>query len=108
MYDFYDNKITNPEMLIKNAPNQRTLTEYSQTFYDENMMPIGTWKSGLYDSNGRYYPREWEFVPTCWRRTNTPHIVRPNNNSNLARYSRYENNHINYIDTKYPRFHKFK
>ena len=57
LYDFNDKKVEQPDTIIKDAPDSKTLTEYSQTFYDENMTPIGSWHSGYYGSNGRYYPR---------------------------------------------------
>ena len=108
LYDFYDNKVENPENLIKNAPNQKTLTEYSQTFYDENMMPIGTWKSGFYGNNGRYYPRRGEYYPAGFYKTRTPYIVRPSANTNqgIYKYADYKDN-VNYVDTRFPKFHKF-
>ena len=109
LYDFYDKKIDNPEGLIKDAPNQRTLREYSQTFYDENMLPIGTWRSGYYGSDGKYYPRHSEFIPAGFHRTRSPYIVRPHANTNqgIYQYADYQNN-VNYVDTRFPRFHKFK
>ena len=107
LYDFNDKKVDDPDALIKNAPDKRTLTEYTRTFYDENMMPIGTWRSGFYGSNGRYYPRHAEFVPAGFYRTRTPYIVRPNANNNFSNQVNYRSS-VNYIDTKYPRFHKFQ
>ena len=109
-YDFNDNKVDNPETLIKDAPTQKTLTEYSRTFYDENMIPIGTWRSGFYGNNGRYYPRYGEFYPSGWTRTRTPYIVRPNartNGINQYKYADYKDN-VNYVDTRFPKFHKFR
>ena len=87
LYDFYDKKIDNPDSIIKNAPSKRTLREYSRTFYDENMMPIGTFRSGLYGNNGRYYPINTEFYPAGFYKTRTPYIVRPRAHS----YSKYTN-----------------
>lgn len=109
LYDFNDNKVDNPEKLIKNAPDSTTLKEYSQIFYDENMVPIGTWKSGLYSSTGRYYPRHTEFYPAPFYRTRTPYIVRPHANTGegIYKYADYKDN-VNYVDTRYPKFHKFK
>ena len=106
LYDFYDNKIDNPETLIKNPPDKKTLTEYTQTLYDENMMPIWTYRSGFYGNNGRYYPRRGYFQ-TGWSRTRTPYIVRPNNHSEFFKYADYKDN-VNYVDTRYPKFHKFR
>ena len=106
LYDFNDKKVDDPDSLIKNAPDKKTLTEYSRTFYDENMMPIGTWRSGFYGNNGRYYPRNGEFVPAGFYRTRTPYIVRPNANNNFFKYEDYKYN-VNYVDTRYPKFHKF-
>ncbi len=106
LYDFNDNKVENPDALIKDAPSQKTLTEYSRTFYDENMMPIGTWRSGFYGNNGRFYPRGGIFYPTSWTRTRTPYIVRPRTN-NFYQYADYQNN-VNYVDTRFPKFHRFK
>jgi hypothetical protein len=106
LYDFYDKKVEDPSTLIKNAPNQKTLKEYSQTFYDENMIPIGTYRSGFYGNNGRYYPRRG-FYPTGFQRMRTPNIVRPNNRSDFFKYADYKDN-VNYVDTRYPKFHKFK
>ena len=109
LYDFHDRKIENPANLIKNAPDSKTLTEYSQTFYDENMIPIGTWHSGFYGSNGRYYPRYSEFVPAGFRRTQTPYIVRPHGytQEGIYKYADYKDN-VNSVDTRFPKFHKFK
>ncbi|MBR1776331.1 hypothetical protein IJ750_04585 [bacterium] len=77
LYDFNDKKVENPETLIQNAPSQKTLTQYSQYLYDENMNPIGSFTTGFYGSNGRYYPRGF-YYPKSWN----PHshgefIVRP-------------------------------
>lgn len=80
LYDFHDKKVDNPSTLIKNAPSQKTLKEYSQTFYDENMMPIFNYSTGLYGSDGMYYPRGF-YPPRCWYNTSTPSIVRPSNKS---------------------------
>ena len=107
LYDFYDKKVDRPDSLIQNVPTQKTLTEYSRTFYDENMMPIGTWYSGYYGNDGRYYPRDGEFIPFGWRKSRTPYIVRPQANSSYKKYADFQDN-INYIDTRFPRFHKFK
>ena len=108
LYDFNDKKVENPENIIKNAPSQKTLTEYSRTFYDENMIPIGSWRSGFYGNNGRYYPRYGEFYPTGFYRTPTPYIIRQNAKSdNFFKYADYKNN-INYVDTRYPKMHQFK
>jgi len=106
LYDFNDNRVDSPEMLIKEAPDKKTLTEYSQTFYDENMMPIGTWRSGFYGNNGKYYPRGW-YYPSAWRNSRTPYIVRPRANPNFYKYADYQNN-VNYVDTRYPKMHKFR
>ena len=106
LYDFNDNKVDYPEMIIKDAPSQKTLTEYTRTFYDENMMPIGTWRSGFYGNNGRYYPRNGELVPAGFYKTRTPYIVRPSAKSYGYKYADYKNN-VNYVDTRYPKFHKF-
>lgn len=109
LYDFNDNKVDAPEMLIKDAPDKKTLTEYSQTFYDQNMNPIGTWHSGFYGNDGRYYPRGGMFYPTGFYNTRTPYIVRPHANANTGffKYADYKDN-VNYVDTRYPKFHKFK
>ena len=72
LYDFNDKKIESPEQLIKNPPTQKTLTEYTQTLYDENMIPIGTFRSGLYGNDGSYYPRGL-FYPYYW----TPYRYEP-------------------------------
>ena len=80
LYDFHDKKVDDPSALIKNAPNQKTLKEYSQTFYDENMMPIFTYSTGLYGNGGMHYPRGF-YPPRCWYNTSTPSIVRPANKS---------------------------
>lgn len=101
-YDFYDKKVDNPEALIKNPPDKRTLTEYTQTLYDENMMPIGTYRSGFYENTGRYYPRR--YYPTGWSMAK-PYIVRPNNNKNYLQYADYQETHS--VDTRFARFHKF-
>ncbi len=110
LYDFYDRKVENPGTLIQNAPDKRTLTEYSQTFYDSNMTPIGTWRSGFYGNNGRYYPRNGVFYPSPGvYQMRTPYIVRPHARSDNRLYN-YENYRYrtNYVDTRYPKFHKFR
>ena len=115
LYDFNDNKVESPEMLIKDAPTQKTLKEYSQTFYDENMRPIGIWRSGFYGNDGRYYPRYGSFYPIGGSFSRTPYIVRPRAN-NSFQYSNYRNginyinnrSRINYVDARFPGFHKFR
>ena len=110
LYDFNDRKVEHADTLIQNAPDNRTLTEYSQTFYDANMMPIGTWRSGFYGNNGRYYPRNGVFFPsTAFYQTRTPYIVRPHARTDNRLYN-YENYRYrtNYADTRYPKFHQFK
>ena len=113
-YDFNDNKVDSPDMLIENAPDKKTLTEYSQTFYDENMIPIGTWRSGFYGNNGRYYPRYGEYYPVSWYKRQSPYIVRPRVNgiNQRCRNDFYGHNHHHdntiYVDTRYPKFHEFK
>lgn len=109
LYDFNDKKVDSPEMIIKDAPSQKTLTEYTRTFYDENMMPVGTWRSGFYGSNGRYYPRNSEYIPAGFHKSRTPYIVRPHSNFNhngIYKYADYKDN-VNYVDTRYPKFHEF-
>lgn len=111
LYDFYDNKVDTPESLIKNAPSQKTLSEYSQMFYDEHMLPIGVWRStGYYGNDGKYYPRGF-YYPSSWTRTRSPYIVRPRvyngNQSDFFKYADYKNN-VNYVDTRYPKLHKFR
>ena len=105
-YDFNENKVDHPEAVIKNVPTDKTLTEYSQTFYDENMMPIGTWRSGYFGNDGRYYPRG-VYYPTCFYKTNTPQIVRPR--AGTSGYGSHPPRHggTYYVDTRFPRFHKF-
>jgi len=73
LYDFHDKKVEDPSTLIKNVPTQRTLNEYTQTFYDENMLPVFSYSTGFYDTYGRYYPRGF-YPPRSW-------IPRPFNNS---------------------------
>ncbi len=106
LYDFNDKRVENPDGLIKNAPNQKVLTEYSRTFYDENMLPIGTWRSGFYGNNGRYYPRDGIFYPSAFYHTRTPYIVRPNAKDSF--HYQNPNSSINIIDTRFPKFHKFR
>ena len=77
LYDFNDNKIEEPEELIEDAPPQKTLTQYTQYLYNENMVPIATYRSGYWGSNGRYYPRGFMY-PRGWMPTASPCIVRPN------------------------------
>ena len=110
LYDFNDRKVDQASTLIQNAPDNKTLTEYSQTFYDANMMPIGTWRSGFYGNNGRYYPRNGVFYPsTAFYQTKAPYIVRPHARTDNRLYN-YENYRYrtNYVDTRYPKFHAFK
>jgi len=108
-YDFNDNLVEQPDLIIQDAPDKKTLTEYSRTFYDENMMPIGTWRSGFYGNNGRYYPRGGVFYPTGWRRPASPYMVRPHarTSEGIYKYADYKDS-VNYVDTRYPKFHKFK
>ena len=107
-YDFNDNKVDRPEAIIKDAPTDRTLTEYSQTFYDENMMPIGTWRSGYFGNDGRYYPRGYCY-PAAFYKTRTPGIVRPSARNNFNPYPDTNHRPGTYIeDTRFPKFHKFK
>lgn len=108
LYDFYDNKVENEEALIEDAPDTKTLTEYSQTFYDENMMPIGTWRSGFYSSNGRYYPRRYAFYPSNFNGPPTPYIVRPHARTNhgLHYYNSYRHD-PNFVDSRFPKFQNF-
>lgn len=109
LYDFNDNKVDNPAMLIREEPDKRTLTEYSQTYYDENMNPVYTWRSGFYGSDGRYYPRNAIFYPTGVSGIRTPYIVRPHANNGTGIYQYADNNSsINYVDKRYAQFHKFK
>ena len=105
-YDFNDKKVDRPEAVIKDVPTDKTLTEYTQTFYDENMIPIGTWRSGLYGNNGRYYPRGYLY-PGAFYKTDTPHIVRPKANLEKFNLNNEMRNTI-YVDTRYPKFHEFK
>ena len=100
LYDFYDNKVETPESLIKDAPVQRTLTEYSRTFYDENMMPIGTWKSGFYGNDGRYYPRG-VFYPSAFYKNRSPYIVRPSVRNSFNQPPSRPGTY--FVDTRYPR-----
>ena len=80
LYDFYENKIENPEELIQNAPSQKTLKDYSQYFFDENMNPIGTYSTGLWHNTTRYYNRG-RFIPRCFYSFGSPSIVRPSANT---------------------------
>ena len=75
LYDFNDKKIENPEEFIKNPPKQEYLKQYTQYVYDSNMMPIGTFTSGWYDSSGRYYPRE-SYPAGSYYFPRTPYIIR--------------------------------
>jgi len=106
LYDFNDKKIDSPEMLIKDAPTQKILTEYTQVFYDENMLPIGTWRSGFYGNDGSYYPRFHSFYPIGVNRHRPPYIVRTRAN-NKFRYDDNRRNSTNFVDTRFPGFHKF-
>ena len=108
LYDFHDNKVDQPDMIIKDAPDTKTLKEYSQTFYDENMIPIGTWRSGYFGNDGRYYPRYTQFYPAGFYNSGSPYIVRPHTNTGegIYKYADYQDN-VNYVDTRYPKFHKF-
>ena len=106
-YDFNDNKVDHPEAIIKDAPTERTLTEYSQTFYDENMMPIGTWRSGYFSNDGRYYPRGY-FYPAAFYKRNYPQIVRPRAGTNYYNHPVSGGRSMHYVDTRYPKFHNFE
>lgn len=108
LYDFNDKKVDTPEMLIQNAPDKKTLTEYSQTFYDANMNPVGTWHSGYFGNNGRYYPRGGVFYPTGFYKTGTPYMVRPHANyGGMYQPPNYTRGTV-YVDTRYAKFHQFK
>ena len=102
LYDFYDKKVDNPDDLIQNAPDRDTLKEYSRTFYDENMIPIGSLRSGLYSKGGSFYPRG-TFYPTGEKYyfRPTPYIVRPSANHGL-KLEKPAN--IRYTDTRFPSF----
>ena len=76
LYDFNDKKIDNPEDLMKDPPSQNALKEYNQLFYDENMIPIGGYYTGLWMNSGRHCPGR-RFVPRCFYRTGSPYVVRP-------------------------------
>ena len=103
-YDFNDKKVEQPETIIKEAPSQKTLTEYSRTYYDSNMMPAGTYRSGLYGNNGRYYPRG-VFNPYPWYPHRNPYMVCPRaNNYNINNSDKV----YDVVDTRFPKFHKFK
>lgn len=99
LYDFYDKKIKNPKELINNAPSQKTLTEFSQTLYDENMNPVGTWRSGYYGNNGRYYPRYGYYYPSSWFKSNYPYIVRPHIKNNFSNNQFVIKNSTNIINS---------
>jgi len=101
-YDFNDKKVDSPEMVIKDAPDKKTLTEYSRTFYDSNMNPIGTWRSGYFGNNGRFYPRGGIYYPSAFYGTTTPYIVRPS-----VKRVRGEIKDT-FVDTRFARFHKFE
>ena len=103
LYDFNDNKVENPASLIKNVPGQKTLSEYTRTFYDENMMPIGTFRSGLYGNNGKYYPRGI-FYPSSWNSLGTPSVVCPRANNTIK--NNYHSGTV-FVDTRFPQLHKF-
>ena len=100
LYDFKDNKVEQPEKLLDEVPSQKALTEYSRTYYDENMMPIGTYRSGYYGNNGLYYPRGAFFPSYSWRPSRTPSITCPR-----ARHHSINNNYRGgtvFVDTRYP------
>ena len=75
----------------------------SQTFayaikvYDENGNKIGTYK------------KENNCYPSDFFDNNIPYVARPNPNadSNISKYADYHED-MNYVDTKYAKFHKFK
>ncbi len=76
LYDFYDKKIEKPEELIENAPSQKTLSEYTQYFYDENMMPIGSFSTGMWSNTGKYYPGR-RYIPRCFYPSGNNYIISP-------------------------------
>ena len=90
LYDFYDKRIENPEDLILNAPSQKTLKEYSQYLYDENMNPIGMYSTEPWHNNFRYYPRG-RYAPRNFHHPSPPYIVRP-----PARGNPYLNQHYHH------------
>ena len=77
LYDFNDEKVEDPTTIMKAAPSKRTLTNYTQYFYDENMQPIGSYTSGFYGSNGRYYPRGFRYPRSWYPYSNSNSIVVP-------------------------------
>ena len=85
LYDFHDRKVENPESLIKNPPDNKTLKEYTQYFYDENMNPIGSYSAGFWWNNGRYYPRG-RFIPRGFYPPRGRSIVCPNANKGSVLY----------------------
>ena len=99
LYDFNDKKVEDPSTLIKNAPDQKNLTNYTQTFYDEYMMPVFSYTTGFYGNNGRYYPRGF-YPPRSWiGPSNCPYIVRPR-----ARRSVINNTNSNVIELAKPEY----
>ena len=110
LYDFNDKKVENPEELLQNPPTQKVLTQYTQYIYDENMVPIGSFSSGIYGPNGYYYPKRGYFYPQSWQRTNSPKIVCPTKNSTFNFYSQTKVSPTStYIeDMRYPKFYDFK
>lgn len=77
LYDFYDKKVEIPEDLIENAPNKQTLKEMSQYFYDENLNPIGSFNTGLWNNYGRNYRRGYGYTPYNYYNNHNNYIVRP-------------------------------
>ena len=110
LYDFNDKKVENPEDLLKDPPSQKVLTQYTQYFYDENMVPIGSFSSGIYGPNGYYYPKQGYYYPQSWQRTNAPKIVCPVKNYSFNFYNQTKASPTStYIeDVRYPKFHDFK
>ena len=89
LYDFYDKKVENPDELIKNAPNQKTLTNFSQYFYDENMNPIGSFSTGMWLNYGGFRPQRIRYFPGSYCPMNTNYIVRPRAKSTTIEYNPY-------------------
>jgi len=81
-YDFYERKIEDPSSVIKNAPDQNTLKNYSQE-YKVTKDAI----TDMYINNsfsGRYRRFDRGFIqPKCWYNYQTPSIVRPSAKTNF-------------------------
>ena len=68
-------------------------------------MPIGTWRSGLYGNDGRYYPVGY-YYPAAFYKNESMQIVRPSAKNDFNQNKNTKNTrNMYYEDTRFPKFH---